>query len=97
MDTDGFMIALKDELKPRLLAHGMELAEIGMGEFNDTVLIGVENPKLLIFGNVRVNGAAKDKQFQIPIPPADIEYGPRELPAFLAEKITKEMRKAVGR
>lgn len=97
MDTDSFMIALKDELKPRLTTYGMHLHEIGLGEFNDTVLVGVENTAFLVFGNIRCDGAEKDKQFQVQLNPKQIENGHRDLPAQIAADITKEMRKALGR
>jgi hypothetical protein len=97
LDTDSFMIALKDELKPRLMSYGMHLDDIGLGEFNDTVIIGCEKIVLLIFGNIRCDGIEKDKQFQVRINPDKIENGDRKLVEQIAKDITKDMRASLGR
>jgi hypothetical protein len=97
VNTDSFMIAMKDELKPRLLTYGMQLDDIGLGEFNDTVLIGVEKPMLLIFGNIRCGDTVKDKQFQVALKPEQVESGNRELVREIAADVTKSMRAALGR
>ena len=91
-DIDGFMEDLMRVATKSLREEGIELIDMGMGFYDDSKIIGVEKPMVLIFGNVSCErmGVAS-KQFQYPLEIDKIKKGEFSVP-FIAGNIVATLK-----
>lgn len=98
-DIDGFMEDLMRVAGKKLREEGIELIDMGMGFYDDSEIIGVEKPMVLIFGNVACERAGvASKQFQYPLEIEKIKAGEFSVP-FIAGNIVTTLKEefTVGR
>lgn len=93
-DIDGFSGDLMRELQKELETIGADLLDMGIGMFDDSKIIGIEKPCVLIFGNVKCDRLKIDKQeFQDAHVIADIKGGKLSV-VEVAKEITRALREA---